>query len=695
MTAMEIFTGTEDTTIERREGRKALIRSALIILAIAILATLPGWMPGRIYGAADGESAASRLAVEYAAQRLKTGEIPLWNPNVGLGVAVIGDGQTGVFFPTILLHMVMPATWSWTMSAVVRLWLAGFGGVVLARRVQGSGFRVQGEHGHASTPAHATQNELSILPAVFAGVVFMLGGLCIGFRNVSAMNAISLLPWAMLASEGLFRRLSAARLVGMTLLFLVIFLAGSNAASAGVMLACVIYLVWNFARQPRQWSSFVGALFALVAAAGVAGLVGAVQWMPAYSNAQFNGINGFAFRHGDGSVVGGFLVLQLAILGSGIVFGRAMRGWKEHGWRRVVAVVVLGISIGLLVLGMLCNSGAHLPPRELSEASGWLQRQGESSQTEGVRFIAEGSEAWEIPGNMLAPAVSLPERTRQWLRSVEQLEEGETRLPLVDHPALRLPGLKYLITSRPLEPATRPATSPSPDRARRLFGGGPAAVPMGKMDWKPVWPTTRPSRGVVVYENVAQPLPRFWIARNALWSVTAGEVMDRLKKSAEQADFDPHDVVLLDREVEGEAGEFGLLRRPPPGTGTGTLQLLEDSPERVRIATEGAGGWLVLADAYAPGWRAKMSYVVVRRTSRRAPPRESNYERELAIVPAYGAMRAVALQGGAEVVFEYEPKGWKNGLMVAAIGGIVLLILVGGMMFPSEKDTGETPVLQN
>jgi len=111
----------------------------------------------------------------------------------------------------------------------------------------------------------------------------------------------------------------------------------------------------------------------------------------------------------------------------------------------------------------------------------------------------------------------------------------------------------------------------------------------------------------------------------------------------------------------------------------------------VRIATEGAGGWLVLADVYAPGWRAKMSYVVVRRTSRRAPRRESNYERELALVPAYGALRAVALAGGAEIIFEYEPKGWKHGLMVAGIGAIVLLLMVGGMMFPMGKaeDTGK------
>src|SRR5258706_2920797 len=126
MTVMEIMTGTEDATIAKRERRKTLLRSALIILAIAILATVPGWFPGMIYGGRGPRSAMSRMAVEYAAQRLKAGEIPLWNPNVGLGEPVIGNGATGVFFPTIVLHMVMPAKWAGVASAIVIMWLSGF-----------------------------------------------------------------------------------------------------------------------------------------------------------------------------------------------------------------------------------------------------------------------------------------------------------------------------------------------------------------------------------------------------------------------------------------------------------------------------------------------------------------------------------------------------------------------------------------
>src|SRR2546421_2000665 len=277
MTAMEIMTGAEDATIAKRERRKTLVRSALIILAIAILATAPGWLPGRIYGSSNKIAVASRVAADYAAQRLKEGQIPLWNPNVGLGVPVIGDGQSGVFYPTILLHMILPAKSAWVADGVLKFWLAGFGVVML---VVGFVSRV-GSH---SEP----------YGAVFAAILFMLALMCLALFDAAAVNAVALLPWAVIATGALFKRMSAARLVGMTLLLLVIFLGGENAAAVGVVLACVVYLLWNFARGPKEWERLGGAILALMAAVGVAALLAGVQWVPGHYNERVEGINGFS-----------------------------------------------------------------------------------------------------------------------------------------------------------------------------------------------------------------------------------------------------------------------------------------------------------------------------------------------------------------------------------------------------------------
>jgi hypothetical protein len=60
--------------------------------------------------------------------------------------------------------------------------------------------------------------------------------------------------------------------------------------------------------------------------------------------------------------------------------------------------------------------------------------------------------------------------------------------------------------------------------------------------------------------------------------------------------FDPDQVVLIDGAVEGDdAGPAA----------TAEARLLQDDPERVRITVEAPRhGWVVLADAFAPGWRA-------------------------------------------------------------------------------------------
>jgi len=651
MTAMEIYSGTEDAAIAKREGRKELIHSALIILAVAILATLPGWLPGMIFSGRDYTSVALRGAVDYAAQRLRDGEIPLWNPNVGLGAPVLGDGQTGVFFPTMLLHVLLLSKLAWVAGAVVMMWLGGFGIVVLFK--SGSFKRAQ-----ASMPAEGSH-------VLFPALVFLGTCLCMGAGARSAGNAVALTPWVLLASAGLLRRISAARLVGTTLLMSLIFLGGTIGAGIGVVAASLIYLIWLHVRGPRQWGGFVGAILTLTAASLVAALVAAVQWMPTIYNASLQGIHGFVFQGSGGLIV---LAAPLEMLALAVLLWRVAGRLTE---RRDVLLKWL-FPVMLVGAGATINSGRWVAPK-MREAVDWVQKQNDPG-----KFIAEGDNAWAIPTNVLAPAVT-PQRTGLWLEVVGKISGLQRHFEEIDHPALRLLGVKYLITNRKLEPTTRPATAPAP--TRRLFVRELAPTPMGKMEWKPVWPTTRSSGEVMVYENVAQPLPRFWLARNAEYVSSAKEALERVKKG----DFDPHEVVIVDRETEAQSAAFAFARRPPVGTGRGSLQILEDSPERIRIGTEGAGGWLVLADAYAPGWTAHMSYTVSQRSSRRGPPVARSYEQALTIVPAYGALRAVALAGGAEVVFEYEPKGWKHGLMVAGIGAIVLLLMVGGMMFPAEK----------
>jgi uncharacterized membrane protein YfhO len=90
----------------------------------------------------------------------------------------------------------------------------------------------------------------------------------------------------------------------------------------------------------------------------------------------------------------------------------------------------------------------------------------------------------------------------------------------------------------------------------------------------------------------------------------------------------------------------------------GRVLLQEDSPDRLRVEVDSPEpAWLVLTDAYFRGWEAAVD------------------GRPATIVPAYGALRAVAIPAGQSVaVFSYEPKDVWRGAAIAAAALALLLI---------------------
>ncbi len=126
--------------------------------------------------------------------------------------------------------------------------------------------------------------------------------------------------------------------------------------------------------------------------------------------------------------------------------------------------------------------------------------------------------------------------------------------------------------------------------------------------------------------------------------------------------FDLARVVMLD-EVPEELRAWAPLRGVArvPGADIASLELYE--PERVRLRSSGAeAGVVVLTDAWYPGWIAELDG---------APAR---------VLRANALFRAVAVPAGEHVVeFRYEPRGFRSGVglalafIVALMGrGIVL-----------------------
>lgn len=119
----------------------------------------------------------------------------------------------------------------------------------------------------------------------------------------------------------------------------------------------------------------------------------------------------------------------------------------------------------------------------------------------------------------------------------------------------------------------------------------------------------------------------------------------------------------------GQAGAGG-------GLSAGAAALLDDRPESVRVRADGAGGVLVLADAFAPGWTAAIDGRPAQLL--RAPP----------------GFRAVALSPGRhEVAFSYTAPGLRLGAgLSAAAAALCALLLAREKKARGLSSPGPAPV---
>lgn len=144
---------------------------------------------------------------------------------------------------------------------------------------------------------------------------------------------------------------------------------------------------------------------------------------------------------------------------------------------------------------------------------------------------------------------------------------------------------------------------------------------------------------IAIYRN-PYVLPRAWIVPQAR------VIPDPATLLAELIDptFDPLHVVLLEQEVATLPVSYELQ------TSSSELSLRE-WPNKVTITVPpGAGGYLVCADTWYPGWRAYVDGV------------------EVEVLRANYAFRAVVLPPGArEVVFVYRPVSFLVGEVISAV----------------------------
>src|SRR6185295_531326 len=101
---------------------------------------------------------------------------------------------------------------------------------------------------------------------------------------------------------------------------------------------------------------------------------------------------------------------------------------------------------------------------------------------------------------------------------------------------------------------------------------------------------------------------------------------------------------------------------PDPEPASGKAKISIDEPERVVIDLDvRTSGWLVLADRWTDGWKARVD------------------GREQPVLCADHAFRAVHVEPGMkQLEYSYEPRSWRQGWYAAGLG---LLVSLGWFLF--------------
>ena len=314
-----------DTTSPLSRIGTSRAAALLILLALAATVVTPAMSRGRLFPRPTPYVA----TMQYAAERLRGGELPLWNPLEHFGQPLAGDGRSALWYPATLLLVALPPPQAWHAIAILHLWLAGTGAWLLA-----------GRYG------------LEPVPRLICGVSYMLCGTTVLGLESSQANVLVWLPWAALTVERLSERVTALRILLAGVVLTLPFLGGDLLASAALVFTCTLALliraVWI---GPKRW---IAAVIACVIALLVALTTSAVQWMPVLWPWQASPLGAIAdiprsWPWGAGPLLAPptspalLGAVPLALAATAIAFGRRPRA--------VVMWTLIGLVLALAVIG--------------------------------------------------------------------------------------------------------------------------------------------------------------------------------------------------------------------------------------------------------------------------------------------------------------------------------------------------------
>lgn len=292
------LTSSADHRASDARLRAALIAATLVLLPTCILAG--AWRLGGV-SALEDDLLYYLPMRQYIGERIAAGEMPFWNPLVGMGTSIAADPQSGLWYPPTYLFVILPPLVAYPVTLIAHFALAGWG-LYRFCRASGRGWQA----------------------AFLGAVAFELCGFLVAHRvHLTMHHAVAWIPWMLygwrrFADTGRGRLFSlAAAAFGLQML---VQHTQISIMSVMIVTAYAAVVLWPD-RRSLLWQ------FPLGMTLGAA--IGAVQTLPTllHLSATGRGVPTFAMFVENSWVPTSGLMLLFPML-----FGNRTPGIWEHEW---------------------------------------------------------------------------------------------------------------------------------------------------------------------------------------------------------------------------------------------------------------------------------------------------------------------------------------------------------------------------
>lgn len=257
--------------------RRPTLAAALLFALLSIAFVSPALLPGKVLSNSDelwfeAPWAASRPADLIRPANPELGDapehiqpflrevkrslptIPLWNPYIQAGRPTLANSQSAPFSPFNAIVWVMDEWRALALQAILKFWVAAFGAFLLARALN---MRWAG--------------------AFMAGLVYGFSLWMVTWVSYPHVSVWAMIPWALVAAEGVLRRPDLRRCALLALVIAIQFVSGHPESSFHLIVAVIVFSLLRLRGSvaPRR-------AFLLLLAGGVWGAaVAALTLLPA------------------------------------------------------------------------------------------------------------------------------------------------------------------------------------------------------------------------------------------------------------------------------------------------------------------------------------------------------------------------------------------------------------------------------